>query len=107
MRVLVMGAGGIGCLFGEALVRAGSGVVFVARGSQLEALRDHGLEVLGDGDPYTLRPIQAVATPAEAGTDFDLVLFTVKCYDTLPAARALLPALRPESAVLTLQNGVD
>ena len=45
--------------------------------------------------------------PAEADDGFELALFTVKGYDTDTAAEALKPALGPETAVLTLQNGID
>ncbi len=107
MRVLVMGAGAVGCLFGEALARVGCDVTFVARGAQLSALRERGLEVRGGRKTQTLRHPRIVATPAEAGVSFDLALFTVKTYDTLPAARCLLPALGPLTAVLTLQSGID
>jgi len=61
-----------------------------------------------DGDRVR-RPaaVRAVEAPTDAGPAPDLVLFTVKGYDTETAARALRPALGPRSAVLTLQNGVE
>src|SRR3989441_4512728 len=37
----------------------------------------------------------------------DLVLFCVKAYDTEPAAQALKPLMATDTAVVTLQNGVD
>jgi 2-dehydropantoate 2-reductase len=110
MRVLVMGAGGVGGYYGGMLAHAGHDVAFVARGAHLEALRERGLEVRTQGQTINIRPATAVAQPADAagqGGSFDLVLFTVKNYDTRPAAEALEPALGPQTAVLTLQNGVD
>jgi 2-dehydropantoate 2-reductase len=110
MRVLVMGAGGVGGYYGGMLAHAGHEVTFVARGAHLEALRERGLEVRTQGRTVNIRPASAVARPADAagrGDAFDLALFTVKAYDTEPAAEALAPALGPQTAVLTLQNGVD
>src|SRR2546429_2708775 len=37
----------------------------------------------------------------------DAVLFCVKSYDTESAAAALSPAIGPDTAVVSLQNGVD
>ena len=110
MRVLVMGAGGVGGYYGGLLARAGHDVTFVARGAHLAALQERGLEVRTQGQTIRIQPATAVAQPAGAagpGGDFDLALFTVKNYDTEPAAAALEPALGPQTAVLSLQNGVD
>jgi 2-dehydropantoate 2-reductase len=110
MRVLVMGAGGVGGYYGGMLARAGHEVTFVARGAHLAALQERGLEVRTQGQTIRIQPATAVAQPADAlgqGGDFDLALFTVKNYDTEPAATALKPALGPQTAVLSLQNGVD
>jgi 2-dehydropantoate 2-reductase len=107
MNVLVMGAGGVGGYLGGMLQAAGNEVTFVARGAHLEALRANGLELRRDGALLSRRPVKAIAAPAEAESEFDLVLFTVKTYDTAEAAEALKPVVGPNTAVLTLQNGVD
>lgn len=92
MRVLVMGAGGLGGYYGGMLAHRGHEVTFVARGAHLAAMRERGLEIRGGGRTTVLRPVRAVGSPEEAGRDFDLVLFTVKTYDTEAAAAA--PAVR-------------
>lgn len=107
MRVLVMGAGAVGGYYGGLLARTGHEVTFVARGAHLAALRERGLEIRGGVAPIRISPVRAVASPAEAGSSFDLVLFTVKTYDTDGAISAIRPVVGPETAVLTLQNGVD
>ncbi|MFN8633171.1 MAG: 2-dehydropantoate 2-reductase [Chloroflexota bacterium] len=107
MRVLVMGSGGVGGYFGGMLAEAGHEVVFTARGAHLEAMQKDGLIVIDRGKSTLLSPVQAVRMPEEAGGAFDLVLFTVKTYDTIGAAQAIAPIVGPETAVLPLQNGVD
>jgi 2-dehydropantoate 2-reductase len=59
------------------------------------------------GQSRVLRPVDAVADPAEADRPADLVLFAVKGYDTEAASRALRPAVGHATSVLTLQNGVE
>lgn len=106
MRIAVVGAGGIGGYYGALLQQSGQDVAFLARGAHLEAMRAHGLRVESVlGDPVML-PVRASERPQEIGA-VDLVLFTVKAYDSASAAGALPPLLRSDAAVLTLQNGVD
>ncbi|MGE3269620.1 MAG: ketopantoate reductase family protein [Chloroflexota bacterium] len=107
MRVLVMGSGGVGGYFGGLLVKAGHDVVFTARGAHLEALQKNGLTLIDRGETSVLKPVTAVRMPADAGGTFDLVLFTVKTYDTIGAAEAIAPVVGPGTCVVPLQNGVD
>jgi 2-dehydropantoate 2-reductase len=108
MKILIMGAGGIGGYYGAILARQGHEVTFVARGAHLERMRERGLEVRDRDETFVLQPTRAVGSPAEAGSDdSDFVLFTVKTYDTRSAAEALRPAVGPNTAVLPLQNGID
>jgi 2-dehydropantoate 2-reductase len=102
-----MGAGAVGGFYGAALAGRGHAVTFVARGAHLDALQARGLAIRRGGDTTVLHPVQAVADPAEAGRGIELVLFTVKAFDTESAARALQPAVDRRTTVLTLQNGVE
>lgn len=105
MRTIVFGTGGVGGYFGGLLARDGQEVGFVARGAHLEALKLHGLRVRSVHGDFDV-PVRASEDPAELGPA-DLVLFCVKSYDTEPASEALRSALGPETAVISLQNGVD
>jgi 2-dehydropantoate 2-reductase len=105
MKILVMGAGAIGAYFGARLQQAGEEVVFCARGRNLEALKQHGLEVKSPrGDYHGM--VQATDTPREFAP-YDLILFCVKMYDLDAAAKSLEGCLAPGGAILTLQNGVE
>jgi len=107
MRVLVHGAGAVGGYFGARLAIGGHDVTFVARGENLAALRRQGLTLrLSTGEALRVVPAHAVGDPAEAPPP-ELVLVTVKSYDTPAAAAALRPAVGPETAILSLQNGIE
>jgi 2-dehydropantoate 2-reductase len=105
MRVLVVGAGGVGGYFGAKLARAGTSVTMLARGAHLDAIRRHGLRVRSAVEGEFVVPVEARAdvesTPADA------VLLCVKSFDTESAVEAIRPAVGPDTAVLSLQNGVD
>lgn len=105
MRIAVMGTGGVGGYFGARLAGAGHEVAFVARGRQLEALRANGLRVESPLGDVHLRTVQVTGQPTEIGP-VDLVLSTVKLWDTLDAAEAVKPLLGENAAVVSFQNGV-
>jgi 2-dehydropantoate 2-reductase len=105
MRLAVFGAGGIGAYYGAGFAAGGADVHLIARGAHLEALRHDGLTVeTGEGTIH--RQLHATADPMEVGP-VDVVLFCVKSYDTETAAQALRPLLGPDTAVISLQNGID
>src|SRR5919204_6067045 len=104
-RVAVIGAGGVGGYFGGRLAHAGAEVALVARGAHLDALRARGLRVRSVNGDFDVA-VQATDDTREIGP-CDVVLFTVKSYDTERAAALLPPLLRDDTAVVSLQNGVD
>ena len=105
MRIAVLGSGGVGGYYGALLARAGHDVAFIARGAHLEAIQRRGLTVRTSEGESTI-PVTASADTASVGT-VDLVLFSVKSYDTATAAQALTPLMARDTAVITFQNGLD
>lgn len=106
MRVAVIGTGGIGGIYGAALVRAGADVTFVARGAHLAAMRERGLRVEGDRGEAHIHPAQATDDMARIGV-VDIVLLCVKQWDVESAGEQIRPIVGPPTAVIPLQNGVD
>jgi 2-dehydropantoate 2-reductase len=106
MRIAVVGTGGVGGYFGGRLAQAGEDVVFLARGTHLRAIQEHGLQVeSADGD-FTVCPAQATDDPAQIGP-VDLVLLTVKGWQVPQAIETMRPLVGSESFVVPLLNGVE
>ena len=103
-RFAIMGSGG--GYFGARLAAAGSDVTFIARGAHLDAIRTVGLRVESPLGDVTLHPAQATDRPGEIGPG-DVVLFATKLWDTEVAGEACRPLMGPDTAVVSLQNGVD
>ena len=101
----IMGSGGVGGYFGARLTQAGLPVTFIARGAHLAAMRNNGLIVDDRGETSRIEA-RATDTPAEVGR-VDFVLFCVKLWDTETAGRMCSPLLGQDSAVVSLQNGID
>lgn len=106
MRIAMMGSGGVGGFFGGRLAHAGCDVTFIARGAHLAAMRERGLRIASDahGDIHVPR-VKATDDPLEVGP-VDLVVLSVKLWDTESAAQAIRPMVGPSTGVLSLQNGV-
>jgi 2-dehydropantoate 2-reductase len=106
MKIAMMGSGGVGGFFGGRLAHAGYDVSFIARGAHLAAMRERGLtiESQAHGD-IRIPKVRATDEPASIGP-VDLVIFSVKLWDTESAIRQMRPMLKAGTAVLSLQNGV-
>jgi 2-dehydropantoate 2-reductase len=106
MRVVVLGAGGTGGLYGGLLARAGHDVCFLARGPHLAAIRARGLTIRSaQFGTFTLRA-PATENPSQLG-QADLVLMAVKTPDLAAASQAAKSLLAPGATLLTLQNGLE
>lgn len=107
MRIVVMGAGGVGGYFGAYLARAGHEVTFIARGAHLEAIRRNGFRLEGARGDIVLPSVGATDDPATLEGPADVILFAVKLYDTETVGEVIRPIVGPDTMVVNLQNGVD
>lgn len=106
MRIVVYGAGGIGCYVGGRLAATGTPVTFVGRQRMAGELTEHGMR-LTDYLGADLRVTDVrYETSAAAAAEADLVLVTVKSAATDGAAGELADVLKPGAVVVSFQNGV-
>lgn len=106
MRILIVGAGALGGLVGASLASAGEDVTLLeVNKARARLLNDEGLLITRMGEPEKHFPVNAVTTVT--GLDpFDMVFIAVKTYQTEDAVRAALPATRPHTRFLSMQNGI-
>ena len=106
MKFLIVGAGGVGGYFGARLAADGNDVTFIARGAHRRAMAEQGLRVTSElGDLHIEHP-QLYDDPATTGL-CDIILVCVKMWDTEAAAALIKPLLAHDSAMVSLQNGVE
>jgi len=104
-----MGAGAIGSLVGGRLAAAGNDVTLVGRPALVNAVNARGLVIVDSHNGscvHSVRAVSAVEEIQQEEAGFDLIVITVKVYDTLDAATSLLPLATRGTSVLVLQNGV-
>tara|TARA_B100000029_G_scaffold516727_1_gene633321 strand:+ start:3638 stop:4552 length:915 start_codon:yes stop_codon:yes gene_type:complete len=105
MRIAVMGTGSIGGYFGGTLAQYGHDVTLIARGANLTAIREKGLQLITDNESKVI-PCPAEQDPTRVGV-VDLILLTVKTYHNAIAVPMLGPMVGDNTVVICLQNGID
>lgn len=107
MKIIVFGAGSIGCYIGGSLRAAGADVL-LGRARMRERITRQGL-VLSDlhGRKVALAAAQVpYAEDPAAMADADLILVCVKSADTAAAGAAIAAYAKSSALILSLQNGI-
>lgn len=110
MKIAIMGAGAMGCMFGAKCVRSGQDVCLVdGWKDHVDKMQKDGLNVERKGETYNVK-IKAVMEVQEAvdyfGGAAELVMIFCKGMQTDEMVRRSLPLINEETCVLTLQNGI-
>jgi 2-dehydropantoate 2-reductase len=104
VRILIVGAGAIGCLLAARLCGAGHEVAVVARGAHLEAMRARGLALEVPSGRSLAQPAACAsvdeAPPAQA------VFVTLKAHQLPPMAGDIARACRGAQVFIPVQNGI-
>ncbi|HSV47483.1 MAG TPA: 2-dehydropantoate 2-reductase [Ramlibacter sp.] len=106
MKIAIIGAGAIGGYVGVKLALAGEDVTFIVRGENLRAIRANGMKlVMHDGTEHVARDVKATDNYAQAGAQ-DLIILALKAHQVEAVARELPKLYGPNTAVVTMQNGI-
>lgn len=108
MNILIYGAGAIGSVIGGFLANGGHKVSFLGRPWHMEKVSDAGLFITGIWGDHLVDNIATYTEFAQIPTDsdFDLILITVKSYDTERAGREVKNLIKDNTLVIHLQNGL-
>ena len=104
MKILVLGAGGIGGYFGGRLAQAGGDVTFLVRPMRREQISRDGLRIESPLGNAKLDVKTVIAEELKPG--YDAVLFTCKAYDLDSAMDAIAPAMQGAAFVVPMLNGL-
>lgn len=108
MRVVVLGAGGLGSVMGGYLADIGAEVTLVGRPAHVEAISRDGLRITGRrGDLHIRERLSAVTDPADAEGEFDYLILAVKAKDSATALADAAPLRDRVGAALSVQNTVE
>ena len=106
MKIAIIGAGAIGGYVGVKLALAGEDLTFIVRGANLAAIRAGGMKlVMADGSEQVAKNVRATSDYDAAGPQ-DLVILAMKAHQLEAVATELPKLLGPDTAIVTMQNGI-
>ncbi len=104
MNILVFGAGAIGSFFG-AMLSEQCKVVLIGRKKHCQIIKQQGLKIKGNTSFHGTLP--CFCNAVDVSEKIDIVLLTVKAYDTQKAMEHISDVLTDDTIVVSLQNGLD
>jgi 2-dehydropantoate 2-reductase len=105
-QILVAGAGALGSVVGGLLARAGHAVTLLGRRPHLDAVARDGLLIVGPVGPHRVAGLACVSDGRALAGRWDVILLTVKAFDTAAAAAEVAAHLAPDGVLVSLQNGL-
>ncbi|MDO9206593.1 ketopantoate reductase family protein [Methylotenera sp.] len=106
MRILILGAGGVGGYFGARIHRAGGDVTFLVRPARVRNLKENGLLVSSPLGDIHIQPKYITSLQGGESRKFDVIIVSCKAYDLDSAIDAIAPALASQGIVVPLLNGM-
>jgi len=105
-KIVIVGAGAIGGITAAFIKKAGWNPLLVCKHQETADLSTApGVHITGSKGEHTM-PLKAVKDISDLPGPQDLIFLATKANDCLAAAHALLPFLKPNSMVVSLQNGI-
>ena len=105
-KIAVIGTGAMGSVYAVMMAEAGHEVWAIDSWTDhVEAINEGGLRLDGASGDRCVTSITAATEPADAGA-CDLYIIATKAGGVGAAARAVAKVMRPDSLVLTIQNGL-
>ena len=105
MKICIYGCGAIGGLLAARLSQSGAIVSVIARGEQLQAIRENGLTLFAEDGTESSAFVMAAEDPAELGPQ-DVVFLTMKAHQVPAVAAKISLLLGDDTFVVTAANGL-
>ena len=105
-KVLVVGAGGVGAYFGGRLAQTGMDVAVLCR-SNYEQVKKSGFEISSIAGDFTFSPSGVYRSCLEYPDTADYLLVTTKVLPDINLVDIIRPAVKPETTIVLIQNGIE
>jgi len=106
MKIMVFGLGALGTVYSCLLKNQGHEVSGLDRDVVAEAVQSQGVKVSGIWGDHEARLDRILTAPDEmAGLDFDLLILTVKSYETASVMEQIARFVCPRAYIMLAQNG--
>ena len=106
-EILIVGAGGVGAYFGGRLAQSEHCNVSVVCRSDYDAVERDGFNISSiDGD-FRFFPEEVCRNVEEYSRDADFIIVSVKALPEIDVPELIAPAVKADSVIVLLQNGID
>lgn len=106
MRILVFGLGALGTVYSCLMKNSGHYVAGIDQQAVIDVIGNHGVRVSGIWGEHTAYLDRLATNVAElADNDFDLIILSVKAYETAEVAEKLQTLITPGTYLMLAQNG--
>ncbi len=106
MKIMIMGAGGVGAYIGAKFIAIGESVNLIARGEHLKVIQKNGLKLIEDKRSSIFYPQNTTNDPSLLGVQ-DLIFITLKEPDLEDGLEAIKSNISDNTYIIPLLNGVD
>lgn len=104
MKILIVGAGGIGGYFGAKLINAGADITFLLRDKRHQLIQAHGLTIETPKGSFTVHP--KAVTAGQLEPIYDLIILAPKAFDLDESLKSLTKA-STQGVLLPFLNGLS
>ncbi|MEP1446002.1 MAG: 2-dehydropantoate 2-reductase [Paraglaciecola sp.] len=107
-KIVILGAGSIGCYLGGRFINSGANVTLIGREKIQADVKQHGLKLTDlDGiDACIVASDIDYVTDLDSLSDADYVFVAVKSGDTVVTAKQIKALLKDSAVVISFQNGI-
>jgi 2-dehydropantoate 2-reductase len=102
MKILIVGAGGIGGFFGAKLQQAGADITYLLRKQRQQLISDQGLTIETPKGSFTIHPQTVMADQLEPA--YDLIILACKAFDLDDSLKSIAKA-SSKGIILPFLNG--
>ncbi|MCP4050475.1 MAG: 2-dehydropantoate 2-reductase [bacterium] len=104
-EILIFGAGAIGAFYGAKLAQAGADVSTVCRSNFIN-VKENGFSIKSPLGDFIFKPKQVVNNIENYNGDPDYIIVTTKVLPEINIPKIILPAVKPDTSIVLLQNGI-
>jgi 2-dehydropantoate 2-reductase len=106
IKILLFGTGAVGSFYGGKLFQAGASVSVVSR-SDYNIVKKYGIKIKSIYGDFQFMPEKVVKKGAEYKEVPDFIIVATKVLPEIDVYNIIKDAVKPESSIVLLQNGID
>jgi len=105
-KILVIGAGGVGCFYASKLWQAGAEICLLAR-NNAEEVQKNGIEILSINGNFTFHPQLVISDLSQYKQQPDYILIATKVLPNINLPQIIAPVIAKNTKIVLIQNGLN